>query len=159
MQYNLTIVDRMILESLQAKSQNLFELENATRIGKEILNKSMTSLISQNIIVKKESLYSLNPNINERIKNELNDKINLMCEVNEIINSCIRKTLSNTNETSFKLKKVNMTEREEKIYKGLLYNLESFINSLNKTSQIADQKVIFWGEGKYENIKNSILNY
>lgn len=159
MSYNLTIIERMVLECLSKFSKNLCEIEEKTGIEKIMLSKVMQSLLSKNLISLNDQRYQLNIQHNKLIRRELNDSTSLLCEVNEIISSCIRNKLETEDANSFKLKKVNMSEREEKIYKGLLYNLESFLESLSKSDHIREQKIIFWGEGNYEVIKNSILNY
>ena len=159
MSYNLTILERMILECLGASSKSVQELQDKTKIKKDILNRVLESLVSRNIVLISSSKYSLNTNLRADITKELNNTTSLLCEVNEVINSCVRSKLIEDNEQSFKLKKVNMSEREEKIYNGLLYNLESFLGSLSKNDNVSEQKIIFWGEGRYEDIKNSILNF
>lgn len=159
MNFNLTILERMVLETLQLKSKSLSEIEKSTTIEKRLLNKVINSLVSKNLIIVYNTDYEINRNMSQAIKDELNDKHALMSEIHEIINSCLRKAVSKTNQNSFKLKKVNMTRREEKIYDGLVYNLEAFLNSLEKSDQVAQQKIIFWGEGNYAEIKNNILNY
>ena len=149
----------MILECLGSTTKSMQTLQNKTNIKKDILNRVLQSLISRNIVIISANMYSLNTNLLDDIKREMNNTNSLLCEVNEVINSCVRSKLNEDNEQSFKLKKVNMNEREEKIYKGLLYNLESFLGSLTKNDHVSEQKIIFWGEGKYEDIKNSILNF
>lgn len=159
MSYNLTILERMILECLSSSSKSVQDLQDKTKIRKDILNRVLESLVSRNIVLISSSKYSLNTNLRADITKELNNTTSLLCEVNEVINSCVRSKLIEDNEQSFKLKKVNMSEREEKIYNGLLYNLESFLGSLSKNDNVSEQKIIFWGEGRYEDIKNSILNF
>ena len=159
MTYNLTILERMVLECLGHASKEMNELKAKTGIGKDILGRVTQSLLSKNLINIYKNEYQINQHKNQLIKNELNDSTALLCEVNEIISCCVRRKLDSTDSNGFKMKKVNMSEREEKIYRGLLYNLESFLNSLAKTDQIKDQKIIFWGEGNYETIKNNILEY
>lgn len=159
MNFNLTILERMVLETLQYKGKTLSEIEENTTIEKALLTKVINSLVSKNIVLIYNKEYEINQNLSSAIKDELNDKFALMSEIHEIINSCLRKALCESHKSSFKLKKVNMSAREEKIYTGLVYNLESFLTSLKKNENIAQQKIIFWGEGNYAEIKNSILNY
>jgi len=159
MNFNLTIIERMVLETLQVRSKTLSQIEESTTIERNILVKVINSLTTKNLILIYNNQYEINRNLSQAIKDELNDKFSLMSEIHEIINSCLRRTLSHKSKQAFKLKKVNMTDREEKIYEGLVYNLESFLNSLTKTDHIAQQKIIFWGEGNYAEIKNNILSY
>jgi hypothetical protein len=157
--YNLTILERMVLETLQLRGKKLSEISENTSVEKNLLNQIIQSLLCKGLIKVEDKKYFVNTILKQEIKNELSDSVSLMSEVNEIINSCLRKAIQNESKTSFKLKKVNMSEREEKIYKGLVYNMESFLSSLNKTENIKDQKIVFWGEGNYEDIKNNIINY
>ena len=159
MSYNITILERMVLETLNTSEKNINTIQERTSINKMFLNKIMTSLIAKNLITIKEDLCVLNRAISPAVTQELNEPHSLMSEVNEIITSCLRDKITMKNQQSFKLKKVNMTEREEKIFRGLIYNIESFINSLTCNDNIKDQKIIFWGEGRYADIKDSILNY
>lgn len=156
---NLTILERMILESIQVKPSNISELSQLTSIDRIIVQKITNDLLARNILVHIDNALTINKHMSLTIKKELEDKQGLLCEINEVINSCIRERVDHECESSFKMKKVNMNEREFKIYKGLLYNLESFITSLKKDENIKDQKIIFWGEGKYEDIKNNILSF
>ena len=157
--YNLTILERMVLETLQVRGKTLTEISKNTSVESALLNQITQSLLCKGLIKIEDKIYTVNKVLNQTIRNELNDSVSLMSEVNEIINSCLRNAIQNESKTSFKLKKVNMTEREEKIYTGLVYNLESFLSSLNKTENVKEQKIVFWGEGNYEDIKNSIINY
>jgi hypothetical protein len=157
--YNLTILERMVLETLQVRPKTLIEVSNTTSVENELLNQIVQSLLCKGLITMDEKKFSINKILNQTIRNELNDSVSLMSEVNEIVNSCLRKAVNTESKSSFKLKKVNMSGREEKIYNGLIYNLESFLNSLIKTENIKDQKIVFWGEGNYEDIKNNIINH
>lgn len=157
MEFNLTILERMVLETLQIKSKDLSQIEHKTSIERNLLIKVLNSLVSKNLVIIFNNEYEINKNLSQAILDELNDKYSLMSEIHEIIDSCLRKALSNEQKNSFKMKKVNMTQREEKIYDGLIYNLESFLGSLTKNENIAEQRIIFWGEGNYAEIKNNIL--
>lgn len=159
MNLNLTILERMILESLQLKASHADRLSELTSINKTIIDKITQDLICRNILNLTKEGFKINSHLSQSIKNELEDKQGLICEINEVIHACVRDRVCENNESSFKMKKVNMNEREFKIYKGLLYNLESFVNSLHKNENVKEQKIIFWGEGQYEDIKNNILSF
>ena len=67
--------------------------------------------------------------------------------------------LANTKSNLFKLKKVYLTDSEEKILQGMLYNLESFFNNLSTSKQPTHkQKIIYWGNTSYENLIYNYLN-
>lgn len=154
MNFNITLPERIVLESLQKKSKSQIELISCTKLDRLILNNVLNSLISKNLIKTEFKNYTLNKSISKDLIKELNDKQNLTVELNQIIQSVIYNTLEN-NQQDFKLKKVFLNTRDRKVLDGMLYNLNSFLNELStNNSKTADQTVIFWGENKYENIIN-----
>ena len=159
MNYNLTIIERMILETLQISNKSKKEIILKTSIEEEMLQQVLKSLLAKNLVRLEDGLYAISKEHNDYIIKEINNSLSLLCEVQEIINSCIRQKLDAHSNRSFKLKKVNLNDRDEKIYNGLIYNLESFLNSLTKSDDVRSQKIIFWGEGKYEDIKNNIVGF
>ncbi len=159
MGYNLTISERMILETLKFSDKNSIQIGEKTSLSIDQVEKVLNSLICKNLVKIDEAYYSLNKLNSPAVLKELNNSLSLISEVNEIINSCVRQKIHHNEDNSFKMKKINMSEREEKILNGLLFNVESFIDSLPCNDNIKDQKIIFWGEGNYADIKNNILNF
>ena len=143
MNFNLTIIERMILETLQISDKSKKDIILKTSIEDEMLQQVLKSLLAKNLITINDGLYAIAKERNDYITKEINNSLSLLCEVQEIINSCVRQKLETQSEQSFKLKKVNLNSREEKIYHGLIYNLESFLNSVHKTDDIRSQKIIF----------------
>jgi DNA-binding MarR family transcriptional regulator len=161
MSFNITLPERMVLESLQQSSKNVTKLNECTKLERGYLNNILPSLISKGLISQdREHKYEINKNINNDIKKELHDKKNVTTELNEIVGTCIRDRIHNNNESAFKLKKVFLTAREQKIFKGLIYNIETFLSSAdNKSHNTADQTLFFWGENNYGKVTNNILNF
>lgn len=158
MNYNINLLERTILESLSDKSKNLEGLQKCTAFNKEIVINLLESLLSKNLVIIKNYQYCLNKNINKEIQKELKETTNIKIELNEIINAIY--DLKQLNQAQFHLKKFHLSEREEKIFNGLLYNLESFINSLKDTKQPTSHKKIFiWGGAKYEDINKQYINF
>ncbi len=61
----------------------------------------------------------------------------------------------------FKFKKVAMDSRDEKIFKAMLINLESFLNEAHKKAEkltpLNEQKIIFWGMANTNQLLNQII--
>ena len=153
-----TIVDRMILETLQFGAKEICEIEEKTKITRQMVLAALENLVSKNIVICNNKTYGLNKYQQKEILSIINTPENIISELNEIFRVCVRNKLQKTSENSFKLRKVSMSAREYKIYQGLKYNLESFLDSLDSNDHIAEQTLIFYGEDKYENIKNNILS-
>lgn len=161
MHYNITLPERMLLECLSAGDKSLLKIKRECQLEHSTALNILQSLLSKNLIVIKNKKYSLNSLIDAHMQKELYSNSDLLVEVSEIVNSCVRDTVSKSKENPFKMRKVYMTAREEKIFHGLLYNLETFLDSLeiNTKANIADQTIIFWGEQNYGKIINDTLTY
>ena len=158
MDYNITLIERLVLESLFNHPKSIQDLEDCTGLKKVVLNNIINLLVTRNIVCIQNQLYTLNKNLNQAILKELNDETSISIEVHEIIAACLR---LHKNKKNFKLKKVLLDQKEEKILQGLLFNLESFLNELpnKKNIRTKNQKIIFWGGENYENIINNTLSY
>jgi len=150
-----SIMERMVLETLQVRTQTIQEIQLNTSLSRELLDHLLKDLITQNLIIIQYGKYGINKKTNSSIKSHLTNPNSVVGEVSEIVTSCLKNKADE--KDSFNLMKVSMTEREEKIYKGLVYNLESFLKSLKRDEDVKNHKVVFWGGGVYENIKNSIM--
>ncbi len=159
MNNSLTIIDRLIIETIQKKTFTLEELQINTKLQRSILESSLFELITKELVINTHQGYTLAENIENDLALNFNTIDSLHNELTDITQTCIRNRLENDQKT-FQLKKVYMNSSEEKIFRGLLYNLNSFLDSLDsKNKKTSSKKIIFWGEDSYENICNSILNY
>ena len=152
---NFTILDRAIIESINTKPQKLYELKDSLGIPQDLLTQSIQELLAIGIIKTEDSCFYINKQNIENIKSIINSKEQIQIELLDFFH-----TFTNGEDlSSLKMKKVHMTESEEKILNGLLYNVESFIKSLeaDKKKKTKEQKIIFWGETNYENIINNYI--
>ena len=160
MNYNITLPERMLLECLLTGDQTLPSIKVQCQLEQTAASNILQSLVSKNLVVIKNKKYTLNNELSSSMRQELHSSSDLLIEVSEILNSCVRETISKSDAKPFKMKKVSMTAREQKIYKGLLYNMESFLTSVsNDDKNIANQTIIFWGEQNYGKVINDCLNY
>lgn len=152
----ISIIDRLILESLNKKPKTSLELQGCTSLELKIIETSLKNLSITGFITHIDGRYTLNNNLNPEQLDSLKNHLNMTNEINEIINASLSKSSELNN---FKLKKVYLTETEEKILNGMLYNLESFFNNLTVSNQPTHkQKIIYWGNTSYENLIYNYLN-
>lgn len=157
MNYNINLVERLVLESLQARKKNISELETCTSLNRELIQTILQSLISKSLIITEETKYRVNNNLSKAIKDGLNNSLDIKIELAEILNATynLRK-----GDTFLKLQKVHMNEKEEKLFHGMLYNMESFLKNLEKKDEkLSKKKVIFWGGGNYGKLINNYLTF
>lgn len=156
MDFQITAIERYILESIQKQSNDLQAISIDTGIKEDILNSILNDLQVKSLIkVDYNKKFHINQHINQIIKDELNTPNDIYCSVQDII-----MTSFETEKENFKLKKVYINEKEEKILNGLLYNLESFIQSLKKNARhtTSAKKIIFWGSANYGKTINHLIN-
>lgn len=152
---NISLLDRAIIESINTKPQKIHELKDSLGIPQDLLTQSVQELLATGILKTEDSIFYINKQNIENIKTIINSKEQIQIELLDFFH-----TFTNGEDlTTLKMKKVHMTDSEEKILKGLLYNVESFIKSLetNKKKKTKEQKIIFWGETNYENIINNYI--
>lgn len=161
MNESINIVERYIIESINNEKLFINQIAKKTKLELNYIYNILKSLIERKILASQDERYFLNPNLEKEQLIQIQSKENKYYEISEILSACLRENLFNENPLiNFKFKKVFLNEKEEKIFSGLLYNLEAFLNSIPKREQIiSEQKIIFWGGGSYENITTSALNY
>ncbi|MDP7319302.1 MAG: hypothetical protein QF441_01775 [Bacteriovoracaceae bacterium] len=156
MSFNLTIVERMILESLLNKQLKKEQIMTSTGLNQEIVNHSLSDLIIKSLVRKEDHYYRLN-SLNSALKQELTNLNNVTTELTEIVHSCLN--LKQKSQAEFKMRKVYLSPKDEKLFYGMLYNIESFLNGLNQTNNnLTEKTVFFWGSANYEKISNNIIN-
>lgn len=154
--YNFTVLERMVLESINKSGKTLDEVQEDTGLGAELCLNVVFSLSAKNLIVTKADKYLINENLCEGILSELKDAQNKAVELNMLVRECVKDTIIGGGE-SFGFKKVYMDEKEKKLLKAMLYNLESFLDGLkDNKGKTKDETFVFWGK---ENYGKAILDY
>lgn len=154
--YNFTILERMVLESINKAAKSLDDIQEDTGLAGELCLNVVFSLSAKNLIVSKAGKYAFNANLCEGIIAELKDSQNRAVELNMLIRECVKDTIMGDGQ-SFSFKKVYMNEKEKKLLKAMLYNLESFLEGLKENKgKTKDETFVFWGN---ENYGKAILDY
>lgn len=158
MNFYISPIERLILESISKRAKNTLDLIEDTKIEQNIIMNIVQSLLIKNLIVLKQRRYHINQNLNKELIHQLQNEQNMLIEISQIVKLTIKKSLNNK-DNSFKYKKVYMSPDEEKLFKALLYQLENFLAGLsNKKGNTYQQKIIFWGNNTYESLASDMLN-
>lgn len=156
--YHFTILERMILESINKSDKTLGQLQDDTGLEASICMNVVYSLLAKNLVLTKNNVYRINTNLCESIIAELRNQKNRAVEVNTLVRECVKASIVEGQDT-FKFKKVYMTEKEKKLFKAMLYNLESFLAGLdNKGGKTKEETFIFWGGDNYANAISSYIS-
>jgi hypothetical protein len=151
MSYQITCIERYVIESIGKNSLTMLEIEKSTGLKKDLLNLLIQEFLASDILNYDRARYSLNF---KNYKKSVRNKEHLSSEVAQIVESCFL-----AEESQFHLKKIHLNERDEKIFNALVKNVEHFLESVEVTNQnIKEKQVFFWGGGNYENICNNILS-
>ncbi len=163
----LLVIERVILESLQNKGKNIFEIELDTQLDHNLLANTIPNLIMKNIITYKNGIYSLNMREKNSWMETINTENNIKEEIADIISSVISGYFDKEKNARpcLKVKKIWLNKQEEKILNAHLHNLEEFVRNIeqdrsrnnNVTNKLYEKKVIFWGHSNYSDIVEQIL--
>ncbi|MEX1099320.1 MAG: hypothetical protein WEB87_02770 [Bacteriovoracaceae bacterium] len=156
--YNFTILERMILESINKSDKTVDAIQADTGVDTGACVNVICSLLAKNLVVQKNNIYQFNQSLGPAIVAELNDRRNLTVEINTLVRECVKMSLLE-NQSSFKFKKVYMNEKEKKLLKAMLYNLETFLEGLKQNKgPTKEETFVFWGGENYAKAINAYIS-
>jgi hypothetical protein len=153
----LTSLERVIVESLGKQGLPFEKIQEQTGLQENVCFNLIQALIIKGIISFDKNMYKINPNISPLIIEEINGKDAKREESLELIEAIIEMN----SERIYRLQKVALDEKDEKIFKAMLYNLESFLKEANQKSQstltLKNKKIVFWGMSDVQKVINQIV--
>jgi hypothetical protein len=152
--YGLTCVERLIIESIQRGNNNLHSLMRDTNLTLFTLNTAIKYLVVRNLIIQKSKSLSINPNLNDYLREEFNSPSTKKHELLELLNGML------STQNKFKMKKFYLTPKDEPYFKAIIKNLEDFLDKLPPADQSIstfDHKVFFWGGDGYGTVIQNLL--
>jgi hypothetical protein len=153
----LTSLERVIVESLGKQGLPFEKIQEQTGVQENVCFNLIQALIIKGIISFDKNIYKINPNISPLIIEEINGKDAKREESLELIEAIIEMN----SERIYRLQKVALDEKDEKIFKAMLYNLESFLKEANQKSQstltLKNKKIVFWGMSDVQKVINQIV--
>ena len=126
----------------------------------KVLETVLKTLQDENIIVIEELLYFFNASIDSEVLKLLKNKKRTVIELSQIIKNNIKSSVLKNEGNCFKYKKMYLDSDQEKILNILLYNVESFLDSVLKTKKkgaTSQERIVFWGQNSYEQTVSNFL--
>ncbi len=143
------VIERAVLETIQDGARTLSEIAESSSIPTPLVSQVINDLMATEFIIYEEQKFRVNPRISSECKDALQNNTNMTLEMNELVSTLVE----NREAGTLKMRKVYMTTQEEKIFDGLIYNLESFLKSLSsKSKNLKKKSIVILGETKYENL-------
>ena len=155
----MTIIERIIIESLGEKSKSLPELLQDTGLTKQILIGALHFLLKSKTVEEKAAKLQLNPKtIPQFIADQ---KHEIKEEIKELMAVAVDQHFDDQSD-HISLKKVWMTKSDEVVFKMHLANMEQFLNGLKEDNLKAkrplwEKKVFYWGITNYKKALDSQL--
>lgn len=159
----LLAVERMVLESIAAGKKKLNEIAKDTELREAFVKLISSNLINYGLVKFEKNEYFLSSE--KRALRDVNQSSFVKEEVKDLFNSLVENYfLGEEGNSLLKMQKIWLTDGEEKILKGMMYNIESYISSIRKDRLLnpenenrAKQKVIFWGSDTYQNLIERVV--
>lgn len=164
----MTLIERIVLESIQSGSKSVAKIIVNTDLTQNIVDKSVQNLLQKSLVHYEDGSLVVNKKGFSKFAISYDYQMEKRYEVRNIVDSCIKHYfdekmgIRNTNEnlehkTKLSLKKVWMTEEEEKIYNSLIFNLNHFLSKLGESKSkkprfIKNKKIIYFGSCDYNHI-------
>lgn len=158
----MTFTQRLILELIQREKISHLDLAKVLGVDLPTLRVLMEDFLVRNIIMQNDKgLYHLNSKLSHEEKSSLVDQKSLQIETLDFLSDCLEDRILNERKTSFNCKKVSMSAQEHKMYQALLFNLQSFLEGIEKnpTKDKTNHQVIFWGSRSYQETVQHSLSF
>ncbi|PIK14644.1 hypothetical protein [Halobacteriovorax sp. JY17] len=150
---DLLLTERMVLEAIADQGRTIEEISESTGLKKVIINNILPEFLMKNIIQYKNKKYSLDRETNPNWIREVNRPENTRLELKEILSSSVSLVESGT---SLNLKKLYLSEFEEKLLSIELEKVDKLIKDLQKSTKergrVKDMKIVYWGYAGYGEI-------
>lgn len=153
----LSSLERVILESIGMDSLTYDEVQAQSGLQENVCFNILQALIIRGILKCSGNKYTINENISPLMMEEINGLEARKAESLEIMEA----VLEQNTDKIFRFQKVAMDSRDEKIFKAMLSNLESFLKDAHKKAQssvpLKNRQVVFWGMGEVQGLMNQVM--
>lgn len=152
----LLLQERMIVESVARNKKSLNQIRLDTSLDLGVIKALSEELVQKGIILFIDEKYCLNREGSTSWLKEINSISKTKNEIKEIFNASVELM---EKDNSISLKKVHLTEYEEKLLSIELKRVENFITEIQKErrgirakNRTKDMKVVYWGYSNYGEI-------
>ena len=153
----LSSLERVVLECVGNKTLAYQEVQRQSGLHENVCFNILQALIIRGILCMDRGSYKVSDSLSPLTLEEINGQEAKEAESLELMEAVV----GQKNNRVFRLKKIAMDERDEKIFLAMLSNLDSFLNDAHKKAQTytshKDRKIIFWGMGDIHTVMNQIV--
>jgi DNA-binding IclR family transcriptional regulator len=153
----LSSLERIILEGIGKGVLVYEEIQKQTGLNENVCYNILQALIIRGLVKTDGIKYRISESLSPLIIEEINGKEAKEAEYLELMEAVVEQQ----EERVFRLQKIAMDSRDEKIFVAMLSNLESFLADAHKKAHasvsVKDRKVVFWGMGNVDKIITQIV--
>jgi hypothetical protein len=153
----LTSIERIVLESIDHESLPIQEVIHRSGLQENVCFNILQALIIKGLLKIESGLYLKNNHISQNLSEEFHGSEAKKAEFIELVEA-----LAATNSDKvLRFQKIALDPRDEKIFKAMLWNLESFLKDAHQKAKsqipVKNRKVIFWGMGDVQKLIGEII--
>lgn len=153
----LSSLERVVLECFTNKTLSYEEIHEQSGLQENVCFNIIQALIIRGILKVEKGGYSISENISPLLMEEVNGFEARKAESLELMEA----VLDQESDRVFRFQKIAMDARDEKIFRAMLCNLESFLKDAHQKAQeftpIKERKVIFWGMGQVQTLMKQVM--
>jgi len=164
MKEGILTAERIILESLFQGKKSVSELCSGTGLNSSIVINIIKNFLRREILERQSNHIAVISQKKESLLKSINCKQHIKIEVKEIFSSIIDCYFSKkkSDEVQLGMKKNWLSDKNKKIFKAQIYNLNSFVESIEQenkteTSDPGKKTVVIWGYSPYSELVNQSL--
>ncbi|WP_417337268.1 hypothetical protein [Halobacteriovorax marinus] len=150
---DLLIEQRYVLEAISKGAKTLDKILESTGLDNSMINNIIPELLINNLIQYKNKEYSIDLSNTSLWKNEVNKKENIKLEIRDLLCSSVELMHK---EKALNLRKVYLSELEEKLLNIELARVEKLINDIyenkKEVDNVKNMKVVYWGYSNYRDM-------
>lgn len=154
----LSSLERIALECIGKQSLSYNDIQNQTGLHENVCFNILQALVIRSLVTTDGIRYRISENLSPLMLEEINGSSAKMAESLELMEAVVEQDRNRV----FRIKKVAMDERDEKIFLAMLSNIDSFLNDAHKKAQstvpLKGRKVVFWGVGEVQNLMSQIVS-
>jgi predicted transcriptional regulator len=161
------VIERIVLESLEKRGKELFELVKDTKLDQNLLKNVLSHLINKGIIKRQDKgVFVLNNETKSRWLSEINNRSSVGHELKELFSSLVNNFFKEEvkKRTNLNMKKVYLTSKERDALDQKFKEIDQFLAQIAIERQrlplkeiTADKQVLFWGRSIYKDLVDEQL--
>jgi|GEM_PF-1134091 len=153
----LSSLERVVLECIGNQNLSYEEILFQSGLQENVCFNIIQALIIRGVLKSEKGRYLINQNISPLMMEEMNGLEARKAESLELMEAVLDKDY----DKIFRFQKVAMDERDTKIFKAMLSNLESFLKDAHQKAEknipLKNRHIVFWGMGELLPMMNQIM--